>query len=58
MTNEEFKNLKEGDIIRHEIGGEGYMVANDLGRSKTIIRVLEASNPTEWVLVSNGGEDA
>lgn len=52
MTDEEFKNLKEGDIIRHELDSEGYMVANDLGRSKTIIRVLDASNPAEWVLVS------
>ncbi len=55
MTREEFESLKKGDIIRQKLGGEGWMVANDRGRSKTIIRVMDASNPTEWVLASKAG---
>src|SRR5690242_7150350 len=55
MTPEEFKSLKPGDIIRHKGNGSGYTVSHNdykgpLTGSVIAVRVMEASNPTEWEL--------
>lgn len=51
MTDEEFKALREGDVVQHVSSGEGYIITGDLFDCKIATRTLEISNPPEWVKV-------
>jgi hypothetical protein len=50
MTKEQFRALKEGDIVRSE-GGLGYIVTANYGDRVTAVRTMDMTNPDEWVLV-------
>lgn len=51
MTREEFDALKEGDVIRQIVGsGQGYIVTENYGKWKIVVRTITATNPEEWEL--------
>ena len=50
MTQDEFNNLKLGDIVQHKSDGDGYVIHNDFGSRKTAVRVVGLTNPREWDL--------
>lgn len=54
MNDEQFRALKEGDVVRHKIGSQGFIVTSDYGDSKIITRTLIISNPREWDLIVDG----
>jgi len=51
MTEEEFRELNSGDLVRHLRGdGTAYQVAANYGSYVIAVRVIHMSNPEEWVL--------
>lgn len=51
MTPEQFKSLQSGDSISHIMHPLiGYMVAGNYGDHVTAVRVVDATNPQEWIL--------
>jgi hypothetical protein len=51
MTKDEFKNLRYGDIVRSQAGGESYIVTANYGGRVTAVRTADLTNPIEWELV-------
>jgi len=51
MTDDEFKVLGRGDIIRHVGGGDSLLVDANYGKHVAAVRTQHVSNPREWVLV-------
>lgn len=52
MEDEQFESLKEGDVIRHKMGSEGYMVCANYGKSGVVVtRTRLISSPREWDLI-------
>jgi hypothetical protein len=51
MTEEQFRNLKRGDIVRHKTAAESYVVDWHNGRQATAVRTAYLTNPTEWDLI-------
>ena len=52
MTPDEFRRLDVGDIIRHESSHEAYIVTGNYGGRVTAVKTVDATNSTEWQLVS------
>ena len=58
MYQEDFKKLKEGNIIVNKGSGDAYIIVNTISsdhadkKSFTLVRVIEASNADEWEKVS------
>lgn len=55
MTEDEFKNLKRGAIVRHESQAryESYVVTANYGKRVTAVRTADMTNPSEWEIVKN-----
>ena len=51
MTPEEFSKLQPGDIVRHRLSSDGYIVHTHLGRSVDVVRIMHMTNPEEWLLI-------
>ena len=51
MTIEQFWNLQTGDIIRHVNDSDSYLVTANYGNHITAVKIADATNPAEWVLV-------
>jgi hypothetical protein len=52
VTDEQFKALDIGDIVRIEGTADGYVIVHNEGETKTAVRVMRVTNPREWLLVS------
>jgi hypothetical protein len=52
MTDEEFRNLLPGDMVRHAGGGDNYVITSPFGTRHTAVRTVDMTNPAEWALVS------
>lgn len=52
MTEEEFKKLDTGDIVRLHHDGASYVVTFNYGGHVTAVRTMDMTNPREWQLVS------
>jgi hypothetical protein len=48
---ESAKDLKRGDIVKHKIHWESYVVDAVHEDSATAVRTLHLTNPSEWVIV-------
>lgn len=58
MTEEEFAELREGDMVRHKLGGNAFIVSDSHGpKEKTIVRTETIFNPREWLLVLKARRD-
>ncbi len=59
MTEEQFKNLKRGDIVIGKVTGDSYVVDRPLGGDKcvTVVRTLIISQSDEWELFNKKLED-
>lgn len=51
MTQEEFKNLREGDIIQGQFQQEAYIVTGNYGSHVTVVRTLDITNYYEWQVI-------
>lgn len=51
MTQEEMRNLGQGDVIRHKSGGDSLIVHANYGRFVIAVRTQHVSNPNEWEVV-------
>ena len=56
MTEQEFKDLKEGDVVTHVAGSPVYMITGDYGSRKIATRTIDLTNPSEWKRVNNDSE--
>lgn len=53
MTEQEFADLKPGDVVRHANGSDGYIVHANYGNRNIIaILAIHLGNPHEWLLIS------
>ncbi len=50
MTQEEFDNLKRGDIVVSEGTGISYVIEHSLADSYIANRTIEVTNPNQWKL--------
>lgn len=48
MTREELSKLKQGDVVRHEQTGAGYIVLSNRAGVPTVVRSIELHNGSEW----------
>lgn len=51
MTNEEFQNLREGDIVQAKASGMGYIIVGKYKDRAIAVRTVEITNPDEWELI-------
>lgn len=51
MTEDQFKKLKAGDIVRHKRSSQGVIVTANYGGRVTAIRTHDLTQPHEWDLV-------
>jgi len=56
MTNEEFRKLGIGDIVKSFISDEIYIVTGNYGSHVTAVATKDLSHPSEWSLVSKVSE--
>lgn len=53
MTTDEYKALSFGDLVRHaRAGSEVHFVTGNYGDHVAAARLVDITNPVEWVLVS------
>lgn len=45
------KKLKRGDIVRHRITGNSYVIDGNYGLYAIAIKSIQISNPNEWIKV-------
>lgn len=58
MTKDEWDKLEEGDIIRNEGSGMGYIVSgNYKALGVVLVRTLLAHHRNEWKVVQKAGKD-
>ena len=58
MTQGEFNDLREGDLVRHKLSGNAYQVVVAHPKYIVIGRFLEMSVPREWDRLDRYGEIA
>lgn len=51
MTDEEFNNLKRGDIIRQADKSDSYVVDARTSYGILAVKIMIAMNPSEWYLI-------
>lgn len=51
MTEKQFKNLSRGDIIKHIMNEERYIVSANYGGRVTAVSTVDLINPFEWNIV-------
>lgn len=63
MTQDEFRALQPGAVVRSKANGLGYIVTANFGGRVTAVRTADLTNPCEWDVVAppvraGGGEGA
>jgi len=53
MTEEEFKNLRIGDVIKHKSDSKTYVVTAHYGNRITAVTTVDLTNPIEWEIVKH-----
>ena len=48
MTQDEFRELKRGDTVRHVSSAASYVVDANYGGRVTAMRTIDMTNPSEW----------
>lgn len=51
MTEEDFKGLKPGTIVRGKSSGLSYVVTGNYGGRATAVRTVDLTNPDEWDVI-------
>lgn len=51
MEESVFKALKRGDIVKHKLREETYIVSGNYGQRATALASIDMENPGEWDLV-------
>ncbi len=51
MNQNQFKELRPGDIVRHKLGTRAYIVTDNFRDRVTAIRTVDLTNPDEWDIV-------
>lgn len=51
MTEEQFKKLDVGDLVRHVEGSVVWIVTGNYGDRITAVRSVDLTQPNEWALV-------
>jgi len=52
MTPDEYKDLKEGDIIRHILHSEAYVIVGRINDDLYAARIITVTHPNEWELIA------
>lgn len=52
MTEDQFKKLREGDVVRGKSGGESFIVTGNYGGRVTAVRTQDITNAGEFEVVS------
>ncbi|WP_257540692.1 hypothetical protein [Sphingobium sp. CFD-1] len=52
MTDEEFRSLQRGDIVRHAGGADAYVVTSNYGDRVTAVLTADLTNAREWILIA------
>jgi hypothetical protein len=55
MTDEQFKALSSGDLVRHKNDASAYIVQSNHGGLVLAVRSAELTNPSEWDQVRQDG---
>jgi len=50
MTEDEFRNLQPGDIVRNTHSLNSYVVTANYGNRVTAVKTIDLTNPSEWTL--------
>lgn len=53
MTEDQFKALRVGDLVRHKLSGDAYVIVDEV--RLIAVRAVNLTNPPEWNLVDRGG---
>ena len=51
MTEDQFRKLKRGDIVRNKGSADSYVVTSHYGDRVTAVRTADLTNPSEWLLI-------
>lgn len=51
MNQQQFHELRPGDIVRHVVGHDGYIVTGNYGDYVVAVRTIIMGRPEEWTLV-------
>mgnify|MGYP001560911605 CR=1 FL=1 len=51
MTEDSFKNLQRGDIVRHKEFEQTYVVTENYKGRVTAVTSVDITNPSEWELL-------
>ena len=58
MTNEQFKSLRRGDVIRGCCSGTAFVVDAHYGDFVIAMKSMHVSNPSEWELCTSENSGA
>jgi hypothetical protein len=58
MTNEQFKSLRRGDVIRNSGSSTAFVVDAHYGDFVIAMKSMHVSNPSEWVLCASENSGA
>jgi hypothetical protein len=58
MTNEQFKSLRRGDVIRGLCSGTAFVVDAHYGDFVIAMKSMHVSNPSEWELCASENSGA
>jgi hypothetical protein len=56
MTNEEFKHLREGDIVRAKASGISYVICVNYGRHVSAVRTIDITNPEDFDVIEKAAK--
>lgn len=48
LTAESMKKLRNGDLVKHRLGPEVFVVTGNYGERVTAVRTVDITNPGEW----------
>jgi hypothetical protein len=51
MDAEEMKSLQPGDMVKHALFNEVYVVTGNYGDRVTAVKTVDITNPPEWEVV-------
>lgn len=51
MTDDDFKQLGTGDIVREHSSGMTYLMSQNYGGRVTVVRTVDMTDPEKWSLV-------
>jgi len=51
LSNEEFKNLREGDVVRGKFSAQIFIITANYGRRVTAVWTVDITNPDEFDII-------